>query len=256
MSVSGVNSNINQSLMDQINGTNSNTDREVSFSLKDGTTTVEKDGGLANESEEMGQDAFLNLLVTQLKYQDPLNPQGNEEFVAQLAQFSSLESSQSIEENIISMNTSLGNFVESQNAAGIAMTNASATSMIGKTALVEQDNFQYSKSNPGNINVHFENSGLHYLAITDETGEAVYFNEINKPIDSYDAVYEFPKVKNDGTEFGSGSYKVEIVSGVEGKKSGYAYTEDAISGVQYQDGVAQLIVGDETYNLSEIKEVK
>ena len=33
----------------------------------------------------------LRLLVTQMQYQDPLNPQENEEFVAQLAQFSQLE---------------------------------------------------------------------------------------------------------------------------------------------------------------------
>src|ERR1700754_527009 len=39
----------------------------------------------------MGQEAFLKLLVAQLQNQDPLNPQDNYEFVAQLAQFSSLE---------------------------------------------------------------------------------------------------------------------------------------------------------------------
>jgi flagellar hook assembly protein FlgD len=39
----------------------------------------------------LGKDAFLQLLVTQLKNQNPLDPQDNGAFVAQLAQFSSLE---------------------------------------------------------------------------------------------------------------------------------------------------------------------
>lgn len=39
----------------------------------------------------LGKDDFLQLLVTQLKNQDPLDPMKNEQFVAQLAQFNSLE---------------------------------------------------------------------------------------------------------------------------------------------------------------------
>lgn len=42
-------------------------------------------------NDQVSQDAFLRLLVTQLQNQDPLEPQQNSEFVAQLAQFQSLQ---------------------------------------------------------------------------------------------------------------------------------------------------------------------
>ncbi len=45
-------------------------------------------------TNQLGKDQFLQMLVTQLKYQDPMNPQSNESFIAQLAQFSALEAQQ------------------------------------------------------------------------------------------------------------------------------------------------------------------
>ncbi|HAN10207.1 MAG TPA: flagellar hook capping protein [Clostridiales bacterium] len=50
----------------------------------------------ASKGSDMDKDAFLNLLVTQLQYQDPLNPTDDKEFVAQMAQFSSLEQMQNL----------------------------------------------------------------------------------------------------------------------------------------------------------------
>jgi flagellar hook capping protein len=43
------------------------------------------------KNDALGKDAFLQLLVTQMKYQDPLDPQDNSEYLSQLAQFSALE---------------------------------------------------------------------------------------------------------------------------------------------------------------------
>lgn len=47
-------------------------------------------------SNDLDKDAFLNLLVTQMRYQDPLNPTQDKDFLAQMAQFSSLEQMQNL----------------------------------------------------------------------------------------------------------------------------------------------------------------
>ena len=65
--------------------------------------------GKANDA--LGKNDFLKMLVTQLRYQDPLKPMEDKEFIAQMAQFSSLEQMQN-------MNT--------------AMITAQATNLIGK----------------------------------------------------------------------------------------------------------------------------
>ena len=64
--------------------------------------TGERVGALpANPKGAMGKDAFLKLLVAQLKNQDPLSPSDGKEMAAQLAQFSSVE-------QLVSMNDTLG----------------------------------------------------------------------------------------------------------------------------------------------------
>ncbi|HEY3863216.1 MAG TPA: flagellar hook capping FlgD N-terminal domain-containing protein [Verrucomicrobiae bacterium] len=49
-----------------------------------------------NPSQSLNQADFLNLLVTQMSSQDPLNPQSDTDFAAQLAQFSSLQETQTM----------------------------------------------------------------------------------------------------------------------------------------------------------------
>jgi len=54
------------------------------------------DVGKAKKEENLGKDAFLTLLITQMQYQDPLEPTKNEDFLAQMAQFSALEQMQNL----------------------------------------------------------------------------------------------------------------------------------------------------------------
>lgn len=57
----------------------------------------------STSNNSIGEDAFLQLLITQLQNQDPTNPESNTEFVSQLATFSSLEQLTSINKGVTSM---------------------------------------------------------------------------------------------------------------------------------------------------------
>ncbi len=60
-----------------------------------------------SKSSNLGKNAFLQLLVTQLQHQDPTAPQADGEFIAQLATFSSLEQLQQIGQTLTGIDTRL-----------------------------------------------------------------------------------------------------------------------------------------------------
>lgn len=78
-------------------------------------------GEVAKPKNIMGKDDFMKLLVTQLRYQDPLNPMEQHEFAAHLAQFSQLEQLTNIGSGIQGLKTGMGDEAKLQ-----------ALSMIGK----------------------------------------------------------------------------------------------------------------------------
>jgi len=89
--------------------------------------------GAKTKNDELDKQAFLNLLVAQLSHQDPLNPMDDKEFVAQLAQFTSLEQLTNINTGITSLN---------ENAKQQQM--AAAVSYIGKE--VTASGYEVSKA--------------------------------------------------------------------------------------------------------------
>jgi flagellar hook assembly protein FlgD len=74
--------------------------------------------GQLQRTDALDKDAFLTLLVAQLTHQNPLEPQADGEFLAQLAQFSSLESLQGIRDDMSAlrsfMEAALGTTVPTQ----------------------------------------------------------------------------------------------------------------------------------------------
>lgn len=122
----------------------------------------------ASGSSELGKDAFLNLLVTQLQNQDPLNPQKNEEFVAQLAQFSSVEQLTNANDALASLYLAMS-----------SMNNASMTQLLGKEVTAYGDTFHYDGE--GGQTLEWEASGDASgatLVITDDSGKVVYTEDL------------------------------------------------------------------------------
>lgn len=54
----------------------------------------------SSSSSDLDKEAFLNLLVTQMQYQDPLNPGDSTEYMSQLAQYSALEAQMNISDTL------------------------------------------------------------------------------------------------------------------------------------------------------------
>jgi len=84
-----------------------------------------KEHSVVKKGDELGKDAFLQLLVAQMKYQDPLDPQDNSEYIAELANFSSLE-------QMTNVATNLDKLSEIVNNIDTSVLVGQLSSMIGK----------------------------------------------------------------------------------------------------------------------------
>src|SRR3954470_16845990 len=94
-----------------------------------GTTSAQNSSALSSAlgtNKAMGKEDFLKLLVAQLKNQDPLAPQDNTHFVAQLAQFSSLEQGMGVNDRLDKL------MLQNQGLA-----NSNIISMVGQVATVK-----------------------------------------------------------------------------------------------------------------------
>jgi len=115
-------------------------------------------------NNDLGRNEFLQLMVTQLQNQNPLDPQDNAEFVAQLAQFSTVEGIENISSSLDAMESS---FTSSQALQATALVGGSVTVNGQKSSILQHGDLVY-----GMIEVPQGANNLS-LRITNAAGETV-----------------------------------------------------------------------------------
>ena len=200
----------------------------------------------AEKSKSLGKDDFLNLLVKQLQYQDPLNPVENADFTAHLALFTSLETLTNIDENI----ASLGILQSSIN-------NMNALSFIGKQVEAQGNIVNYSG---GEVRINYE---LDSPAATVEVNIYDSRGKLVRPMESSNATAGVAQctwdgLDDNGYELGEGRYRFSVRAvDYEGAPVGATtYTSGLVEGVRYEGGITYLIIGDKEINIADIKKIQ
>ena len=115
----------------------------------------------------LGKGDFLNLLVTQLRYQNPLGPVKDTDFVAQLAQFSSFE-------QLSNINTSLDNSTQLNYVLSQTIANTMATTLIGKEVVAAGNQIAHKYDSDDTLRYNLsDNAAIVEIKIYDEKGALV-----------------------------------------------------------------------------------
>ncbi len=190
---------------------------------------------LTSESSLVGKEDFLKLLVTQLQYQDPLNPAESTEFTSQLAQFSSLEQLTNVNENL--------EYLQLYQAS---INNAQTVDFIGKTVTASGNTVNVSDGVSENISFELpEDAASVTISIYDASGElagTIEAGDLSKGTQSIPWNAEDPE----GNTVSDGDYTFEVAAvdseGNEVEVSTFTFV--TVTGVSYEDGVTYLLAGD------------
>ncbi len=166
----------------------------------------------SKKNSDLDKDAFLRLLVTQLQYQDPLDPMDNTEFVSQMAQFSALEQ---------------------MNNLNNTMTNSQAYGMIGRTvfAKVYNETKNVYEDISGTVDsITIKKSGA-YLNIGDKEVpysdvQQVYSTDVNTSIDRNLVVSQALSLVGKSIQAITIDDKLEAKDFVEGKVDYVKFIDD------------------------------
>jgi flagellar basal-body rod modification protein FlgD len=197
----------------------------------------------AKGKSALGKDEFLQLLVTQLRHQDPLNPADAAQFSSQLAQFSSLEQLSNLNSLLTKQQTD--NQFANQTSLG--------ASLIGKNVLVEGNEVESRQIGPVSVIAKVGGSGgKGTLEITDHNGSVVA---------SVDVGTVGPGLHNfttGSTNLAPGlyTYKLSVSDSTGAAVPVTSYEAGTVDGVTVQNGVVTLRSGSLTFELNKLVEIE
>jgi flagellar basal-body rod modification protein FlgD len=199
----------------------------------------------AAPSSELDENAFLRLLTAQLQNQDPLSPVDNQAFVAQLAQFSSVEQLHAVSSRLDTLLLATA----SQNQMATA-------SLVGKDVSYRASAVQLDGSTAPAVQVKLAAQGGVTAVITDASGHTVRTLAAGShAAGTFDLGWDG---RDDaGRLLPTGSYGVKLSArGADGSSvSVEARARGRVGGVTFDGDAAQLLVGGNPVKLSDVVEI-
>jgi len=200
----------------------------------------------AQAGDLLDRDVFLNLLITQIQYQDPLNPMENQEFTSQLAQLSLVEEMRTNNEHMVALQ-----LYES------SINNAQSVSMIGKEIKALGDTVCLSGA--GGEDIHFrldEPAERVEITIFDEDQNTLTAIS-NTRMEEGDQSVFWNGQNSNGSPMPEGNYTFEVRAT---DKSGedvtvQTFVAGRVEGVSFGSGGPELLVNGEKISIGDIYEV-
>lgn len=184
--------------------------------------------GAVDNSGEQQKMEFLQLLVTQMRHQDPMDPIKQEEYAAQLAQFSSLE-------QLTSLNQRFDQMYESNTALNKSITNALSTTLIGKNVNAMVDEFTHNSEEPAGLNFRLASAAEDVkLKVKNADGNILHIDSLGtlaagEHVWQWDGKYDGKGQAVDGENYyyevvaTTGDERVDVVTNVSGKITGVEF---------------------------------
>jgi flagellar basal-body rod modification protein FlgD len=198
-------------------------------------------------AKAMGEQDFLLLLVTQLRQQDPMKPMDNTEFVAQLAQFSSLEQLSGMSKGMDTLATKLD-----------AMGSYGALNLLGKEVLANSTTISWDGTNPVTAGFSADQAVSNCnVTIYDASGKTVRTMKLGD-VTAGAKTFSWDGKGDDGAVLNAGSYKFDASgTGADGKVwTTNGYIGGTVGGVTYENGSPRLYVGGNLVPMSDVISVQ